>query len=45
MLSLEMIGVLSGLFAFLVWSMVRTHLARRQAEARGSVPAAAGRTR
>ena len=41
MLSLEIIGVLSGLFGFLVWGMVRTHLARQQAEAdRGVQPAA-----
>jgi hypothetical protein len=32
MLSLEMIGVLGALFAFLVYGMVRTQLARRQAD-------------
>lgn len=32
MLSLEMIGVLGALFAFLVYGMVRTQLARRRAE-------------
>jgi hypothetical protein len=34
MLSLEIIGVLGALFAFLVYGMVRTQLARRQAEAK-----------
>lgn len=34
MLSLEVIGVLGALFAFLVYGMVRTQLARRQAEAK-----------
>ena len=33
MLSLEIIGVLGALFAFLVYGMVRTQLARREAEA------------
>ena len=32
-MSLEIIGVLGGLFGFLVFAMVRTTLARRQAEA------------
>lgn len=30
---LEIIGVLGGLFGFLVYAMVRTQLARRRAEA------------
>jgi hypothetical protein len=34
MLSLEIIGVLGALFAFLVYGMVRTQLAKREAEAR-----------
>ncbi len=34
MLSLEVIGVLGALFAFLVYGMVRTQVARRQAEAK-----------
>lgn len=34
MLSLEIIGVLGALFAFLVYGMVRTQLARREAEAK-----------
>lgn len=33
MLPLEMIGVLGALFAFLVYAMVRTQLAKREAEA------------
>ncbi len=32
MLSLEIIGVLGALFAFLVYGMVRTQVARREAE-------------
>ncbi|MDH4207702.1 MAG: hypothetical protein OEV76_02405 [Anaerolineae bacterium] len=31
MLSLEIIGILGGLFAFLVYGMVRTSLAKREA--------------
>lgn len=34
MLSLEMIGILGVLFAFLVYGMVRTQLAKRQTEAK-----------
>jgi hypothetical protein len=34
MLSLEIVGVLGALFGFLVYGMVRTQLARRQAEAK-----------
>ncbi len=34
MLSLEVIGVLGALFALLVYGMVRTQVARRQAEAK-----------
>jgi len=34
MLSLELIGVLGALFAFLVLAMVRTQLARREVKAR-----------
>jgi hypothetical protein len=34
MLSLEIIGVLGALFGFLVFGMVRTQLARREAEAK-----------
>jgi hypothetical protein len=34
MLTLEMIGVLGALFGFLVYGMVRTQLARREAEAK-----------
>jgi hypothetical protein len=34
MLSLEIIGVLAALFAFLVYGMVRTQLAKREAEAK-----------
>jgi hypothetical protein len=30
MLSLEIIGVLGGLFGLLVYSMVKTHLAKRR---------------
>ncbi len=33
-MSLEIIGVLGALFAFLVYAMVRTQLAKREAEAR-----------
>jgi hypothetical protein len=33
MLSLEMIGVMGALFVFLVFAMVRTQVARREAEA------------
>ncbi|MGB3903873.1 MAG: hypothetical protein WBB22_03035 [Anaerolineae bacterium] len=49
MLSLEIIGVLGALFAFLVYGMVRTQLARREAEARQEAekdaPAAAEKAR
>ncbi len=49
MLSLEIIGVLGALFAFLVYGMVRTQLARRQAEAKRKAeegpPAAAQKAR
>jgi len=34
MLSLEIIGVLGALFAFLVYGMVRSQVARREAEAK-----------
>ncbi len=34
MLSLEIIGVLGALFAFLVYGMVRAQLARREAQAK-----------
>jgi hypothetical protein len=34
MLSLEIIGVLGALFAFLVYGMVRTTMAKREAEER-----------
>jgi hypothetical protein len=33
MLSLEIIGVMGALFVFLVYAMVRTQVARREAEA------------
>ena len=33
MLTLEIIGILGALFAFLVYGMVRTQLARREAHA------------
>jgi hypothetical protein len=49
MLSLEIIGVLGALFAFLVYGMVRAQLARRQAEvkreAEEGAPAASERAR
>jgi len=49
MLSLEIIGVLGALFAFLVYGMVRTQLAKREAEARRKaekgVPGAAQKAR
>ena len=34
MLTLEVIGVLGALFGFLVYGMVRTQLARREAKAK-----------
>jgi hypothetical protein len=49
MLSLEIIGVLGALFAFLVYAMARTQLARRKAVSeqriREATPKAAGETR
>jgi hypothetical protein len=33
MLSLEMVGVMGALFVFLVFAMVRTQVARKEAEA------------
>ena len=45
MLSLEMIGVLSVLYALLVWGMVRSQLASRHAEADRGVRGAAETTR
>ena len=49
MLSLEIIGVLGALFGFLVYGMVRTQLARREAEAKKKaeegVPAGAQKAR
>ncbi|HUV72780.1 MAG TPA: hypothetical protein VMW79_00595 [Anaerolineae bacterium] len=49
MLSLEIIGVLGALFAFLVLAMVRTELARRetkaQERAKEGAPRPAGETR
>ncbi len=49
MLSLEIIGVLGALFGFLVYGMVRTQLARREAEAKQKaakgVPGTAQRAR
>ena len=49
MLTLEMIGVLGALFGFLVYGMVRTQLARREAkvrrEAEKDVPAATQKAR
>jgi hypothetical protein len=49
MLSLEIIGVLGALFAFLVLAMVRTELARREARAQQraeeGAPRPAGQTR
>jgi Na+-translocating ferredoxin:NAD+ oxidoreductase RnfG subunit len=46
-LTLEIIGVLGALFGFLVYGMVKTQLARRQAEAKQkaeeAAPAAAER--
>jgi len=41
MLSLEIIGVLGALFAFLVYGMVRTQLAKREAKARQEAEKAA----
>jgi Na+-translocating ferredoxin:NAD+ oxidoreductase RnfG subunit len=38
---LEIIGVLGALFAFLVYAMVRTQIARRQAEAQQKVESGA----
>lgn len=37
---LEIVGVLGGLFGFLVYAMVRTQLARRRAEAEQKAGAA-----
>jgi len=49
MLSLELIGVLGALFAFLVLAMVRTQVARREVKARqraeDGAPKPAGETR
>jgi len=49
MLSLELIGVLGILFAFLVLAMARTQLARREVKARqraeDGAPKPAGETR
>jgi hypothetical protein len=49
MLSLEIIGVLGALFGFLVYGMVRTQLARREAETKQKagkgVPGAAQKAR
>jgi hypothetical protein len=49
MLSLEIVGVLGALFAFLVYGMVRTQLAKREAEAgrkaEKGVPGAAEKAR
>jgi hypothetical protein len=49
MVSLELIGVLGALFAFLVLAIVRTQLARREVKARqrseGGTPKPAGESR
>ena len=46
MLSLEIIGILGALFAFLLYGMVRTQLARREAEAKQKgAPAATEKAR